>query len=83
MCKLAAGNQKILNLGIKSVKFWAKMADFGQFGQNGRNGNFFKKKRLEHFLRLQALTNSKVSEKIMNSFRETVSLTNKRTNGRT
>ena len=35
------------------------------FGQNGQNGNFFKKSLGTFFSRLQALTNCKVSEKVM------------------
>ena len=39
------------------------------FGQNGQNGNFFKKALGTFLPRLQALTNCKVSEKVMNGFR--------------
>ena len=41
------------------------------FVQNGQNGNFFKKELGTFFSRLQALTNCKVSEKVMNGFRAT------------
>ena len=44
--------------------FWAKMANFGQFlAKMGKTGIFFKKEVGTFFLRLQALTNCKVSEK--------------------
>ena len=46
-------------------------------GQNSQNGENYQKKVFGTFLsRLQALTNCKVSEKVMNGFRETVSRTN-------
>ena len=40
------------------------------FGQNGQNGNFFKKALGTFLSRLQALTNCKFSEKVINGFRE-------------
>ena len=57
--------------------FWAKMANFGQFlAKMGKTRIFFKKE-LENFLsRLQALINSKVSEKSNERFSRT-SVTNK------
>ena len=48
------------------------------FGQNGQNGNFFKKELGTFFLRLQALTNCKVSEKSNERFSS-----NRVTHGRT
>ena len=41
------------------------------FGQKGQDRNFFKKALVTFFSHLQTLTNCKVSEKIMNGFRET------------
>ena len=52
------------------------------FGLNGQNGNFFKKAVGRFLSRLEALTNFKVSEKIMNGFRETALRMNGWTNGR-
>ena len=51
-------------LGIlgQNGQFWTV------FGQNGQNGNFFKKALGTFLSRLQALTNYKVSEKVMNGF---------------
>ena len=75
----SSGKNEILQfffiLGQKG-QFWTV------FGQHGKNGNFFSKKRLEHFLRLQALTNCKVSEKSNERFSRNY-VTNAQTNGRT
>ena len=38
------------------------------FGQNGQNGEKYQKSAGTFFTRLQALTNCKVSEKVMNDF---------------
>ena len=62
--------------GISSLKETvAHIQPNGQFlkvfGQNGQNGIFFKKELGTFFSRLQALTNCKVSEKVMNGFRAT------------
>ena len=53
------------------------------FGQNGQNGNFFQKSAWNIFLPLQALTNCKVSEKVIKGFRENKLRMDKRTNERT
>ena len=52
--------------------FWAKMTNFGQFlDKTGQTGIFFKKALGTFFSHLQALTNCKVSEKVMNGFQAT------------
>ena len=58
--------------------FGPKWPILDSFGQNGKNGIFFKKELGKFFSRLQAQTNCKVPEKVMNGFQETAS----RTNGR-
>ena len=57
-----------LRKNAKNLHFWTFWAKMANFGQ--------------FFSRLQALTNCKVSEKVMNGFRETARWTDKRTDGR-
>ena len=56
---------------------------FGQCGQNGENYQQQKKTLGTFFSHLQALTNCKVSEKLMNGFREKALHTDSQTHGRT
>ena len=51
-------NPPFLGILVQNGQFWTV------YGQNGQNGNFFQKSAWKFFfLRLQALTNCKVSEK--------------------
>ena len=68
----------------KNLHFWAywdEMANFGQFlVKMGKTGIIFKKAHGTFFSHLQALTNCKVSEKVMNGFEQSRDI---RTNGHT
>ena len=69
-------NPPFLGILGQNVQFWTV------FDQNGQNGNFFKKALGTFFLRLQALTNCKVSEKSNERF-SSISVTHGRTDART
>ena len=64
------------------LAFWAKMVNFGQFLAKMGETGFFQKSAWKIFLRLQALTNCKVSEKSNERFSRNC-VTNERTNGGT
>ena len=65
-----------LGISVQIGQFWTV------FGQNWQNGNFFKKALGTFLLRLQALTNCKVSEKSNERFSSN-RVTDERTHGRT
>ena len=71
----------------KNLHFWSFLAKKGHFGQflakMAKTVKIFKKALGTFFLHLQAVTNCKVSEQVMNGFREKAPCTYVRTDKRT